>query len=81
VASSLQISRVQRKGQVTIPQELRERHGIQEGDFVAFTETDAGILITPQKVIPTTLLEKAIGAREAVKEHLQSIKRQESKKP
>jgi AbrB family looped-hinge helix DNA binding protein len=56
--SSLKISRVQRKGQVTIPRELRERHGIEEGEFVAFTETEAGILITPQKVMPADLAKE-----------------------
>jgi AbrB family looped-hinge helix DNA binding protein len=56
--SPLKVSRVQRKGQVTIPHDLRERHGIQEGEFVAFTETEAGILITPLKIVPAEQMEQ-----------------------
>jgi AbrB family looped-hinge helix DNA binding protein len=54
----LKLSRVQRKGQVTIPQEMRLRYGLKEGDLVAFTETEQGIVITPQKVVPAEPLEK-----------------------
>lgn len=43
-------SRVQKKGQVTIPASLRDKMGLKEGDLVAFSETSEGILISPQKV-------------------------------
>jgi AbrB family looped-hinge helix DNA binding protein len=56
--SSLKLSRVQRKGQVTIPQEIRERLGLREGDLVAFVATEHGVILTPQKVIPAEMLEK-----------------------
>jgi AbrB family looped-hinge helix DNA binding protein len=56
--TSLKLSRVQRKGQVTIPQEIRLRLGLQEGDLVAFVETDQGVVITPQKVVPAEMLDK-----------------------
>lgn len=42
-------SRVQKKGQVTIPLELRAKLGIEEGDMVTFTETSDGILICTQE--------------------------------
>jgi antitoxin PrlF len=54
----LKLSRVQRKGQVTIPREIRRRLGLREGDLVAFTETEQGFVITPQKVVPAELLDK-----------------------
>lgn len=40
------------KGQVTIPQEVREALGIRPGDEVDFVETDEGYRI--EKVAPTT---------------------------
>jgi AbrB family looped-hinge helix DNA binding protein len=46
-------SRVQKKGQVTIPLELRTKLGIEEGDMVTFTETSDGILISTGLVLPT----------------------------
>jgi AbrB family looped-hinge helix DNA binding protein len=54
--------RVQRDGQVTIPQALRQRLQLQAGDFVAFEVTDAGLLITPQRTVagdaPAETVEK-----------------------
>lgn len=58
MAPSQKLSRVQRKGQITIPVELRERLGIQEGDFVSFVETPEGILLMPQKLIPSEVLDR-----------------------
>ena len=66
--TALKLSRVQRKGQVTIPAEFRERLGIGEGDFVAFTLTDAGILITPQQVLSAEQVEQLRAATNAFKE-------------
>lgn len=43
-------SRVQRKGQVTIPVDLRAKLGLEEGDLVTFTETPQGVLIAPKKM-------------------------------
>ncbi len=43
-------SSVQRKGQVTIPQELREAFNIQPGDAVYFKRSDEGILITTERL-------------------------------
>lgn len=52
------LSRVQRKGQVTIPQELRKRFGISTGDFVSFQATEQGILIAPQEIVTRSLFGK-----------------------
>lgn len=53
----LKVSRVQREGQVTIPVEIRQKLGLEEGDLVAFIETDAGILLTPQTLAPANMLD------------------------
>jgi len=50
--------RVQEKGQVTLPAEVRKRLGLKKGDLVAVTETEAGILITRQEVIANALLDR-----------------------
>jgi antitoxin PrlF len=49
--------RVQEKGQVTIPLEIRRRLGLKKGDLVTFVETDKGILIQPAEVIVSAALE------------------------
>ena len=38
-------TRVTRKGQTTIPQELREKYGLEPGDTVIWQETDDGIVL------------------------------------
>lgn len=36
-----------KRGQVTIPKDVRRRMGLEEGDEVEVVETDNGVLITP----------------------------------
>lgn len=55
------LTRIQEKGQVTLPAELRRRLGLKKGDLVAVTETVDGILITPQEIVATRALAE-IGA-------------------
>lgn len=50
--------RVQEKGQVTLPTEMRKRLGLKKGDLVAMIETDDGVLITPQQVLATRALDR-----------------------
>jgi len=64
MATALKVSRVQKKGQVTIPLEIREKLGVQEGDFVAFVVTSEGILISPQQVVPAKTLDDVESRRE-----------------
>src|ERR687889_235525 len=45
--------RIQEKGQVTIPQEIRKKLGLKRGDLVAVMETPEGVFITPQQVVAT----------------------------
>jgi antitoxin PrlF len=49
--------RMQEKGQVTIPQEIRKKLGLKRGDLVAVMETPEGIFITPQQVLATKALD------------------------
>jgi AbrB family looped-hinge helix DNA binding protein len=49
--------RVQEKGQVTIPQEIRKKLGLKRGDLVAVVETPDGVFITPQQVVATKALD------------------------
>jgi AbrB family looped-hinge helix DNA binding protein len=50
--------RVQEKGQITLPQEIRRRLGLKKGDLVAVSETEDGVLITPQEAIATRALDR-----------------------
>jgi AbrB family looped-hinge helix DNA binding protein len=50
--------RVQEKGQVTLPAKLRRKLGLKKGDLVAVTETEEGVLVTPQEVIAMKALDK-----------------------
>jgi antitoxin PrlF len=49
--------RMQEKGQVTIPQEIRKKLGLKRGDLVAVMETPEGVFITPQQVVATKALD------------------------
>jgi antitoxin PrlF len=49
--------RIQEKGQVTIPQEIRKKLGLKRGDLVAVMETPEGVFITPQQVVAAKALE------------------------
>ena len=62
-------SRVTRKGQVTVPVELRRKHGIKQGVIVTFEESPSGILL---KVIPR--FQDLIGA-DAENENLEETSR------
>lgn len=50
--------RIQERGQVTLPIEVRRKLGLKKGDLVAFTETPEGVLITPQEVIASKALDR-----------------------
>lgn len=38
-------TRITRKGQTTIPQQLREEYGLEPGDEVVWEDTDDGIVV------------------------------------
>jgi antitoxin PrlF len=50
--------RMQEKGQVTIPQEIRKKLGLKRGDLVAVMETPDGVFITPQQVVAAKALDR-----------------------
>jgi len=45
-------------GQITIPAEIRRKWGLRKGDLVAFVETEAGVVISPQEVIAMEALDQ-----------------------
>jgi AbrB family looped-hinge helix DNA binding protein len=49
--------RMQEKGQVTIPTEIRKKLGLKRGDLVAVMETPDGVFITPQQVLASKALD------------------------
>jgi antitoxin PrlF len=49
--------RVQEKGQVTIPTEIRKKLGLKRGDLVAVMETPDSVFIMPQQVVATKALD------------------------
>ncbi len=53
--------RVQEKGQVTLPREVRKRLKLKKGDLVTFVETSEGIVIKPAAVVANEALDE-IGA-------------------
>ncbi len=50
--------RVQEKGQVTIPLEIRRKLKLKKGDLVTFVETEQGVLIQPAEVVVSALLDE-----------------------
>jgi len=50
--------RVQEKGQVTIPLEIRKRLKLRKGDLVTFIETKQGVLIQPAEVVVGAALDE-----------------------
>jgi antitoxin PrlF len=65
--------RMQEKGQVTIPLEIRRKLKLRKGDLVTFVETDAGIVIKPAEIVASDALReigKALRARGVTPEEL-----------
>ena len=43
--------RIQKKGQVTIPQRIRKKLNLEPGDLVVFVETESGVMVKPASVV------------------------------
>ena len=56
----LTLTKVTRKGQMTIPQALREALGIEPGDYVALRPLMGGILISKASVTPEVKAEDVL---------------------
>jgi len=52
------IVRVQEKGQVTIPLEIRRKLNLKKGDLVTFVETAEGVVIKPAEVVVSAALDE-----------------------
>jgi AbrB family looped-hinge helix DNA binding protein len=50
--------RVQAKGQVTIPKEIRERLNVKPGDLVVFVETEDGVMVKSAVVVTNESLRQ-----------------------
>lgn len=58
--------RVQEKGQVTIPSQIRKKLKLKKGDLVIFEETETGAVIRPAEVLVSdalTQISKALQAK------------------
>ncbi len=58
IITDRKLVRVQEKGQVTLPSEIRQSLGLKKGDLVSVIETDEGVLISPQEIIATKALDR-----------------------
>ncbi len=56
--SDTKLVRVQEKGQVTLPSDMREKLGLKKGDLVAVMETSEGVFISPQVIVASKTLDK-----------------------
>ena len=54
--------RVQTKGQVTIPKEIREKLNLQPGDLVVFVDTEDGVMVKPAAVVTNDTLREEVRA-------------------
>jgi AbrB family looped-hinge helix DNA binding protein len=58
--SNPKLARVQEKGQVTLPADVRRMLGIKKGDVVSFSLTqDGSVLLTPQQTIASRDIDEA----------------------
>jgi AbrB family looped-hinge helix DNA binding protein len=57
--------RVQDKGQVTLPQAVRQKMKLKKGDLVTFVETPEGIVIQPAAVVANEALDELAQALKA----------------
>jgi AbrB family looped-hinge helix DNA binding protein len=58
MSANVRVSRIQKRGQITIPAEIRQKLHLEEGDLVAFIETAEGIVLSPQEVVPASTRSK-----------------------
>ena len=61
MSEAVRLAVVQKRGQITIPIDLRRKMGIEEGGIIAFIETEEGILLSPRRALALDALDR-IGA-------------------
>ncbi len=54
--------RIQEKGQVTIPRQIRKKLNLKRGDLVVFVETEAGVIVKPASVVANDELRAEVTA-------------------
>jgi AbrB family looped-hinge helix DNA binding protein len=55
-------ARVQAKGQVTIPREIRRKLNLKKGDMVIFEEIEGGVIVKPASVVDDDTLRGEVSA-------------------
>jgi antitoxin PrlF len=50
--------RIQEKGQITIPTQIRKKLNLRKGDLVMLVETDAGVLLKPAELIVSEAFDR-----------------------
>jgi AbrB family looped-hinge helix DNA binding protein len=65
MAVTERLVRIQEKGQITLPADVRRRLGLKKGDLVSVVETPEGVLITSRAIVAMTALA---GIGEALRE-------------
>ena len=62
-------SRITRQGQTTIPKDLREKYGLEEGDEVTYIDLGGQIVLLPKPKNPIEALKKIkVDSDESVEE-------------
>lgn len=51
------VTKMQERGQVTVPVEFRKELGLEKGDLIAFEKVDQGLLLRPQEVVAMETLD------------------------
>ena len=70
--------RVQSKGQVTIPKEIREKLNIKPGDRVVFVDTEGGVIVKPAVVLTNdSLRDEMVSALRSVRERFSEYSEEE----
>ena len=56
--SQQKLVRIQEKGQVTLPSQIRKKLSLKKGALIAVMETKEGVLLTPQEIVATKALDR-----------------------
>jgi AbrB family looped-hinge helix DNA binding protein len=57
----IQLVRIKRAAQITLPPELRKQFGLVEGDYLEITSTKDGILLKPVSVVARKTKSQRVG--------------------
>lgn len=50
--------RIQQRGQITLPAEIRRKVGLKPGDLVSIEDTAEGVIIKPQRGVPAEVVAR-----------------------